>query len=66
MKVITWFLHQSKFMMHGLKIICIGEIINHPINDERRNECAKTKYIDLSQEEKEKDIVIADNILFLI
>jgi hypothetical protein len=34
-----------------------------PLGDERRNMCAKTEYIDLPQDEKDKDLVIADFIL---
>ena len=34
-----------------------------PLNDERRNKCAVTKYKDLPQEEKDKDLIFADFII---
>ncbi len=36
---------------------------NKPINDERRNQCAILKFHELSEDEKDKDIIIANFIL---
>ncbi len=35
----------------------------NPLGDKRRNNCASTKYINLSEEEKEKDRIIVKSIL---
>ena len=35
----------------------------NPIGDERRDKCAATKFIDLPQEEKDKDFIISNFIL---
>uniref|UniRef100_A0A6C0ACX6 Uncharacterized protein n=1 Tax=viral metagenome TaxID=1070528 RepID=A0A6C0ACX6_9ZZZZ len=34
-----------------------------PLNDERRNNCANTKFEDLPQEEKDKDLIFANFII---
>lgn len=34
-----------------------------PLNDERRNNCAITDYINLSQDEKDKDIILANFLI---
>jgi hypothetical protein len=53
--------------MDGLKIIYIGEIINHgkKLNfiKNHRNDCATTKFINLPDDEKEKDIMIAEYLI---
>lgn len=33
------------------------------LNDERRNKCSQTKFEDLSQEEKNKDLIIAEFLI---
>jgi len=38
----------------------------NPLGDERRNTCANTPYSQLPQEEKDKDLVIAEAIMMYI